>query len=211
MHDNKIFKLLSVSLLMIGCEQNVKTQLMVFPINEGTSNLSETLVTFLSSDSKGKRMARKGDYYNYTPGELEGICSIYGIDESLIDVLEYNGLIYTDILISTLPTFNQIAYYKTKEKEILYYCTISGSTWVNARVGAFDFKAKRGMMVDFDFNQTNLMTNFYLAFESPLSNDGELKLQIYQVDMDKDKGTHSKGQLLFDNILQFGLTDYKNN
>lgn len=206
---SKIFEFLSIALFVVSCDRSTKIQLGTFQIKEGTNNLSETLTNYLTIDKKGKKQAERGQYYNYTPKDLSKVCSLYGIERS-IDILEYKDTIYTDFLIFALPNFNQIAYFKTGEKEMLYYCTISGSTWINARVGAFDFKTKKDMMVDFDFNKTNLMTDFYLAFETSNVDCNEPKLQVYQIEIDKEENKCVKSQLLFDDILQYNLTSWPN-
>ena len=204
MKTGKIIRMIPALLLLVSCNQNNNnTQLSLFSVKEeSVERFSATFTNFLNTD--GSRYKRRKNY-DYTPEGLDKVCCLYGISQTQIDILEYNGDIYADILISTLSGFNQIAYYKTSEKEILYYCTISGSGWLNARIGAFDFKAKKDMMVDFEFNRTNLMTNFHLAFDT----SDESNLQVYKVDMDMGNKTYVRGELLFDNILQYDLVDWK--
>ena len=102
----------------------------------------------------------------YTPEELKDICTLYAHDWYLIDIVVYQGEPYA-VHMENLPVSTSLAYYNNGEKEALYYSRDIGGRRNILQIGAFDFKTKKDVAVDIDYNELEKHHDYLgVAFES---------------------------------------------
>ena len=154
---SKFLKLLCLIPLLVGCKQPIQEeqeeQLIVFGIKTDNGKGEE-----LPSEYMEKLSAVNGfddirtRRWEATPEELKGICTLYAHDWYLIDIVVYQGEPYA-VHMENLPVSTSLAYYNNGEKEALYYSRDIGGRRNILQIGAFDFKTKKDVAVDIDYNE----------------------------------------------------------
>ena len=172
----KLFTFLCLIPALVGCEQTAvsiessqkkeKAQLVVFGYTElSDKKMSDEEFSKLKELGKSENIVYSNNRYDVTPKELKGICTLYAKDLMMIDVLVYQGEVYT-VRMNNTHGFTRLAYYNNGEKEALYYSRDNGSGRHILQIGAFNFKLKQDMAVDIGLNDRGQMHDYAgAAFE----------------------------------------------
>ena len=203
MSMTKLFKLLCILPVLVGCDQGIgKETLVIFGYSElGEEMPSEYLeqlkdvnTFYPSTDTR----------YDVTPKELKGVCKLYAHDLYMIDTLVYEDKVYS-VRMDNDVGFTRLAYYKNDYKEALYYSRDIGSGRHILQIGAFNFKEKQDMAVDIGFNEITNNWNFPgVAFDLVTHVQSDKKmLGAREIKTDGD------GFVLSNGLLYEDLTTYQ--
>lgn len=217
MSMTKLFKLLCILPVLIGCEQGA----------ESSPNNKEQLILFGFSEELGEKIPEKYSFkkinglegtlryadqprYDVTPKELAGVFKLYARrDSSFADILIYEDELYA-VNMQNTSSFNRFAYYNNGEKEALYYSRDIGSGRHILQIGAFNFKEKQDMAVDIGYNDYKNYYNYFgVVFDLVThvsSNKKMLGARSYTLNDDK---TSEQKYVVSDGLLYEDLTTYQ--
>ena len=205
----KLFKLLCILPVLVGCDQGIgKETLVIFGYselgeempNEYAEQLKELKSFYASSDTR----------YDVTPKELKSVCKLYAHDLYLIDTLVYKDKVYA-VRMDNTEGLTRLAYYKNNYKEALYYSRDIGSGRHILQIGAFNFKEKQDMAVDIGYNElTNNHNYFGVAFDLCKHIDSEKKmLAAREIRLNRDASEFVVDDgLLYEDLTQYQLVSW---
>ena len=204
--SKKIITILLVASTLVCCSFSKEATLSEVYFSDSSDELSKAMEEYLESN--------KINYYeegltNVTPSEIADKCSIYACGH-LYNIIECNKQINYGLT----ERISQMFYYKSSEKELLYYIDWypnSALTMWWFRTMALDFKDGKIKMVDCKtaMPYRNAGHDKIIKFEAA---DEQLKLYEYGIDLeDKKYGlqieeySQTRLELLEDNILEYDL------
>ena len=212
MSMTKLFKLLCIIPFLAGCEQTTRKETLVI---FGCSEFGEEMPSEYAEKLKELNpfYSYSSQRYDVTPKELNGVCKLYAYDLSIIDVLVYQGEVYS-IRMDNTHGFTRLAYYKGEYKEALYYSRDIGSGRHILQIGAFNLREKQDMAVDIGLNDRGQMYDYVgVVFEKSkpgiIGYDEKKMLGARELKYNKGENPDDSPYVVGDGYLYTDLTTYQ--